>query len=150
MKTSYGWVECAGLADRSAYDLTQHARATGVELKAYEHYDEPRLEEAVDVVPQMKVMGRALKGAAKDVAAHLASLESDAALELKVCGPVAAVAARRIADHVRVGVAWPLGRECLTVACAVHLCRGNVRRAQRLAVLCFRASWTLTARPSSS
>ena len=27
--TSYGWVECVGCADRSAYDLSQHSKATG-------------------------------------------------------------------------------------------------------------------------
>jgi glycyl-tRNA synthetase len=26
---SSGWVECVGLADRSAYDLTAHSNATG-------------------------------------------------------------------------------------------------------------------------
>jgi glycyl-tRNA synthetase len=82
--TSYGWIECAGLADRSAYDLTQHAEATGIELVAYEAYDEPRMEDGVDVVPQMKIMGKALKGAAKDVAAHLQALKPDDALALKV------------------------------------------------------------------
>ncbi|BFY98186.1 hypothetical protein BsWGS_01226 [Bradybaena similaris] len=33
-KTSYGWVECVGCADRSCYDLTQHAKATNVKLVA--------------------------------------------------------------------------------------------------------------------
>ena len=27
--TSYGWVECIGIADRSAFDLTVHSQATG-------------------------------------------------------------------------------------------------------------------------
>ncbi len=27
--TSYGWVECVGCADRSAFDLNQHSKATG-------------------------------------------------------------------------------------------------------------------------
>ena len=26
--TSYGWVECVGIADRSCYDLSVHAEAT--------------------------------------------------------------------------------------------------------------------------
>ncbi|XP_045472808.1 glycine--tRNA ligase isoform X2 [Harmonia axyridis] len=32
--TSYGWIECVGCADRSAYDLTQHTEATKVKLTA--------------------------------------------------------------------------------------------------------------------
>jgi glycyl-tRNA synthetase len=27
--TSYGWVECVGCADRSAFDLNNHSKATG-------------------------------------------------------------------------------------------------------------------------
>ncbi|KAH0593494.1 hypothetical protein MHUMG1_08632 [Metarhizium humberi] len=30
--TSYGWIECVGCADRSAYDLTVHSRETGTPL----------------------------------------------------------------------------------------------------------------------
>lgn len=30
--TSYGWIECVGCADRSAYDLTVHAKRTGEPL----------------------------------------------------------------------------------------------------------------------
>ncbi|VDL92392.1 unnamed protein product [Schistocephalus solidus] len=33
-RTSYGWVECVGCADRSCYDLTQHTKATGARLVA--------------------------------------------------------------------------------------------------------------------
>lgn len=84
IQTTYGWIECAGLADRSAYDLTQHSKATGVDLVAYEQYDNPHMEEAVDVVPQMKVIGKVVRGAAKEVVAYLQGLSPDAALELKV------------------------------------------------------------------
>ena len=31
---SYGWVECVGLADRSAYDLNAHTKGSGVKLFA--------------------------------------------------------------------------------------------------------------------
>lgn len=27
--TSYGWIECVGCADRSAYDLSQHTKGSG-------------------------------------------------------------------------------------------------------------------------
>ncbi|WUR04312.1 glycine-tRNA ligase (GARS1) [Vairimorpha necatrix] len=30
--SSYGWIECVGIADRSAYDLTCHSKATGIDL----------------------------------------------------------------------------------------------------------------------
>lgn len=34
--TSYGWIECVGCADRSAYDLTVHSKFTGADLKVKE------------------------------------------------------------------------------------------------------------------
>lgn len=40
-QTSYGWVECVGCADRSCFDLTQHARATGTRLVAEKRLTEP-------------------------------------------------------------------------------------------------------------
>lgn len=45
VETTYGWVECAGLADRSAYDLNAHAAMSKVELTAHHKYDAPRQEE---------------------------------------------------------------------------------------------------------
>lgn len=44
--TSYGWIECVGCADRSAYDLTVHAKRTGEALVVREARAEPlRIEE---------------------------------------------------------------------------------------------------------
>lgn len=40
-KTSYGWVECVGCADRACYDLSCHSKATGVDLVAQEPLAEP-------------------------------------------------------------------------------------------------------------
>lgn len=39
--TSYGWVECVGCADRSCFDLTNHAQATGARLVAEKALAEP-------------------------------------------------------------------------------------------------------------
>lgn len=38
--TSYGWVECVGCADRSAYDLTQHYKATGERILIMSCHDQ--------------------------------------------------------------------------------------------------------------
>jgi glycyl-tRNA synthetase (class II) len=35
VETSYGWVECAGLADRSAYDLRAHTSMSKVRFGAF-------------------------------------------------------------------------------------------------------------------
>jgi glycyl-tRNA synthetase len=82
--TTYGWIECAGLADRSAFDLTAHGKASKVDLVAYENFDEPKTMEVVEVVPNMKILGKELKQAGKLVADHLTSLPEEAAMALKV------------------------------------------------------------------
>lgn len=43
--TSYGWVECVGCADRSAYDLTVHAKKTGANLVVRERLEKPMVIE---------------------------------------------------------------------------------------------------------
>lgn len=44
MLTSYGWIECVGCADRSAYDLTVHKNKTGAPLVVRETLDKPIVE----------------------------------------------------------------------------------------------------------
>lgn len=51
---------------------------------AWEQYDKPKQVDVVEVVPQMKVLGKALKQAGKAVAAHLEALPEADALSLKV------------------------------------------------------------------
>lgn len=82
--TTYGWIECAGLADRSAFDLTAHGKASKVDLVAYETFDAPKTMEVVEVVPNMKILGKELKLAGKKVADYLTSLPDEAAMALKV------------------------------------------------------------------
>jgi glycyl-tRNA synthetase len=45
--TSYGWIECVGIADRACFDLQQHADHAKVELVAYEQYKEPKFEQVI-------------------------------------------------------------------------------------------------------
>lgn len=43
--TTSGWIECVGCADRSAYDLSVHAKKTGAPLIVRQNLDEPRIVE---------------------------------------------------------------------------------------------------------
>lgn len=45
IETSYGWIECVGCADRSAYDLTVHSVRTGVSLVVREPLPEVKISE---------------------------------------------------------------------------------------------------------
>lgn len=74
---SYGWTECVGCADRSAYDLSVHTKATGVPLSARETLKEPyEVEEWVAVLDKKK-SGPKFKKAAKDVENALDALAQD-------------------------------------------------------------------------
>ncbi|CAK9438440.1 uncharacterized protein LODBEIA_P26640 [Lodderomyces beijingensis] len=57
LQTSYGWIECVGCADRSAYDLTVHAARTGEKLVARKTLDEPRTVEEYEIEIQKKKFG---------------------------------------------------------------------------------------------
>lgn len=76
--TSYGWVECVGCADRSAFDLTQHTKATGVRLAAEKKLPEPRVIDVVEAQPNKGALGKEFKKEAKQVMDALAALDKDA------------------------------------------------------------------------
>jgi glycyl-tRNA synthetase len=44
IKSSYGWIECVGHADRSAYDLKVHSAASNRDLSAREDFKVPQVE----------------------------------------------------------------------------------------------------------
>lgn len=72
--TSYGWVECVGCADRSAYDLSQHSKATGVSLVAEKKLSAPKTVEITEMIPNKAVLGKTFKKEVKSITEALASL----------------------------------------------------------------------------
>uniref|UniRef100_A0A8C5Z391 glycine--tRNA ligase n=1 Tax=Marmota marmota marmota TaxID=9994 RepID=A0A8C5Z391_MARMA len=70
-KTSYGWIEIVGCADRSCYDLSCHARATKVPLVAEKPLKEP-ISFLVTFEPNKGAVGKAYKKDAKLVMEYLA------------------------------------------------------------------------------
>ncbi|KAK0166702.1 hypothetical protein PV327_004192 [Microctonus hyperodae] len=75
--TSYGWIECVGCADRSAYDLTQHTKATGVRLAAEKKLAEPKIVNVCETVPNRGIIGKQFRKEAKIVLETLSTLEKD-------------------------------------------------------------------------
>ncbi|KAK3940512.1 glycyl-tRNA synthetase-like protein [Diplogelasinospora grovesii] len=55
--TSSGWIECVGCADRSAYDLSVHAKKTGAPLVVREALAEPKVTEQWEVEIEKKKFG---------------------------------------------------------------------------------------------
>lgn len=92
MQTSYGWIECVGCADRSAYDLTVHSKKTGAPLCVRETRSEPlKIEEwIVDLDkkkfgPKFKKDGRTVEAA---VDALTQEVREKLALDLEKTGKV--------------------------------------------------------------
>lgn len=85
---SYGWIECVGCADRSAYDLTQHTKATGIRLAAEKKLPAPKQVEVVEAVANKAAIGKAFKKDAKVINDALAAMDSAALeeLESKIAG----------------------------------------------------------------
>ena len=90
--TSYGWIECVGCADRSAYDLTVHTKKTGAPLCVRETRSEPlRIEEwQVDLNkqkfgPKFKKDGKSVEAA---VDALSQELREKLSLNLKKDGKI--------------------------------------------------------------
>lgn len=81
--TSYGWIECVGCADRSAYDLTQHTNATGVKLVAEKKLDAPKTVDVTEAVPNKAIIGKAFKKDAKRICDKLAELSINEQNELQ-------------------------------------------------------------------
>merc|ERR1712038_872739 len=82
-KTSYGWVECVGCADRSAYDLSCHTKATGVKLVAEKMLPEPVEKEFVEVVPKKNVLGKAFRQEGKIIMEKLSQMSNEDATEFE-------------------------------------------------------------------
>ncbi|VUC22044.1 unnamed protein product [Clonostachys rosea] len=65
--TSSGWVECVGCADRSAYDLSVHAKKTGAPLLVRQQREVPLVIEEWEIDIEKKKFGPLFKKDAKTV-----------------------------------------------------------------------------------
>ncbi|KAA8542047.1 hypothetical protein F0562_023199 [Nyssa sinensis] len=83
IECSYGWIECVGIADRSAYDLRAHTDKSGVPLVAHEKFAEPREVEKLVIAPVKKELGLAFKGNQKMVVEALEAMGEKEAMEMK-------------------------------------------------------------------
>ena len=81
---SYGWIECVGCADRSAYDLSVHMKATGVPLQVREPLKEPKRVEEWQAQLDKKKSGPKFKKDAGKVQAALDALTQDMREKLSI------------------------------------------------------------------
>ena len=80
--TSYGWIECVGCADRSAYDLSVHSKKTGKPLVVRQTRSEPLVVEEWQVELDKKKFGPRFKKDGKAVEAAVEGLDQTRREEL--------------------------------------------------------------------
>ncbi|KAJ6428467.1 hypothetical protein OIU84_023819 [Salix udensis] len=83
IESSYGWIECVGIADRSAYDLRAHMDKSGVPLVAHEKFSEPKEVEKLVITPVKKELGLSFKGNQKKVVEALEAMNEKEAMDMK-------------------------------------------------------------------
>ncbi len=91
LETSLGWIECAGIADRGAYDLTRHQEFSGADMSVFVAFDEPKTVEVDAFAPDFRALGPKFRGEAAAVgeaikAASPTTLHSDGSLKVHVNG----------------------------------------------------------------
>lgn len=81
--TSYGWLECVGIADRSCYDLQVHSDASSTPLKVFVPYDTPKRIQKLVVKLEKPLIGKIFKGNSKFIIDYFNSISEDEALRLQ-------------------------------------------------------------------
>ncbi|EPQ26874.1 uncharacterized protein PFL1_05509 [Pseudozyma flocculosa PF-1] len=81
--TSYGWIECVGCADRSAYDLTVHSRKTKKDLVVQKAHREPKVYDRLVAEVVKKTIGPRFKKDAKMVEEAILEMDQKALADLQ-------------------------------------------------------------------
>ena len=77
IKSSYGWVECVGHADRACYDLDVHAKTTKTPMLATQKLDKPQEIAVAKVKFDRKVLGKVFRQDQRAVSGALDALAED-------------------------------------------------------------------------
>lgn len=72
----FGWVECVGIADRSAYDLNAHIESSRVDMYALRTFEQPREIIMKKVVPKMNMLGPRFGGKAGKIKEQLEQMDA--------------------------------------------------------------------------
>mmetsp|Transcript_17950 Transcript_17950/g.20745 ORF Transcript_17950/g.20745 Transcript_17950/m.20745 type:complete len:713 (+) Transcript_17950:178-2316(+) len=77
IKSSYGWVECVGHADRACYDLDVHSKATNTPMLATQTLDKPIDKTFAKLKLNRKLLGKQFKADQRTVGGLLEALADD-------------------------------------------------------------------------
>ncbi|KAH0571181.1 Glycyl-tRNA synthetase [Spironucleus salmonicida] len=78
-----GWTEIVGVADRSAFDLEVHSKASGQDLSAFIQYDTPVEVEQAKCKAVMKFIAKAHKQNAQGIKKYLEESDMNVILQIK-------------------------------------------------------------------
>jgi glycyl-tRNA synthetase len=78
----FGWVECVGIADRSAYDLNAHIVSSSVDMYALRPFDEPKEVTIKKIIPKMNILGPRFSGKAGKIKEQLEQMEPTSAKKI--------------------------------------------------------------------
>jgi glycyl-tRNA synthetase len=80
----FGWVECVGIADRSAYDLNAHIVSSNVDMYALRAFDEPKEVQVKKIVPKMNILGPRFSSKAGKIKEQLEQMEATVGKKITV------------------------------------------------------------------
>jgi glycyl-tRNA synthetase len=72
----FGWVECVGIADRSAYDLNAHIESSSVDMYALRPFEQPKEIKVKKIIPKMNVLGPKFGGKAGKIKGQLEQMDA--------------------------------------------------------------------------
>jgi len=71
----FGWVECVGIADRSAFDIRSHIIASKTDMYAMRRYEAPKIIRKKKIIPKMNILGPEFKDKAGEIKILLEEME---------------------------------------------------------------------------
>ena len=100
-----GWLEVSGHAYRTDYDLSRHMKYSGVDLRVFKPYKEPRIVERKIVLVDPRWLGRTFREKAKEIMEALKAMDGEEAEKmLKEQGKLVVAGVEIPADKVRIAV----------------------------------------------
>jgi len=72
----WGWVELAGHAYRTDFDLKAHMESSGVDMRVFKPYDRPVRKKIRKLIPQLHSLGKKFGAATKEVANLIAGQDA--------------------------------------------------------------------------
>ena len=99
----WGWVELAGHAYRGDFDLSAHMSGSGVDLRVFKPYEEPKVSRVRIVKANMPAIARDFRNETSRIAQLISSMDPDASEKaLKLQGYVQVEKYRLRPDHISI------------------------------------------------